>query len=723
MSFEQERSGYPPTNNSNPLPPRPIDTRAGNGLRGPNTGESGGDNDVGADISRRLDIALNSDQGVEKLQNRLRQSIYSARDFASLLKERCALEDRYAQGFKKLVRTAADTIRRSEARQGSFFNSLDETLRINDRLADNSSSFASELHTMSEELRDMAETSDKGRKHWKHTSADAERRVMDAENAQHKAKDRYNTAAEQYDRLKTGGERPGGMFGLKNKSPQQQEEALKEKADMLGQEYNTKSESARTQRYEYESSLRPSIVQALRDLIDECDAHLAMQMAKLASISEKHVVSNGMAISPIQGSTNASAPEPRSLRLIAQAIDNRKDFNDYILDGTENTRPFNPRSPRSTLPEQVHSPVQPAQSSGVTYNNPQNNVDSAAPQLPRIGGPDGFSSSFEGQRSGPADRTSYSGGQQFNNIQSPTNQSQQSPFAPDMRPPLGSNPSLPAFDRAQPATNGAITAPPFSRAPSALPMPGAFPRNDGRSQPPAHNTPVSYTGRGDGAPPYEASRLNNDQGLGRGQSPISSGQQPGFGRNQSASYADRAQGLPSVAEYGRGQPPLDSNNRPGLGRDQYSSFSNPVLGPAAPPTGPGLGRGQSPTNYGPSPGFGRGQPSPYNDRSQDLTAASPIGRGQPAGRGGLPSQQPAQPSRPTLPPLKPVFGMHLDELLRRDGTAVPAIVFQCIESVDMHGMTVEGIYRVSGSSPTVMQLKSEFDHGKSSYVYSFAYLT
>jgi len=65
----------------------------------------------------------------------------------------------------------------------------------------------------------------------------------------------------------------------------------------------------------------------------------------------------------------------------------------------------------------------------------------------------------------------------------------------------------------------------------------------------------------------------------------------------------------------------------------------------------------------------------------------------------------------SLSPLKPVFGMTLDQLFERDGSAVPMIVYQCIQAVNLFGLEVEGIYRLSGTASHVNKLKSMFDNG------------
>lgn len=66
-----------------------------------------------------------------------------------------------------------------------------------------------------------------------------------------------------------------------------------------------------------------------------------------------------------------------------------------------------------------------------------------------------------------------------------------------------------------------------------------------------------------------------------------------------------------------------------------------------------------------------------------------------------------------LPPLKPVFGVSLEEMLHRDGSAIPLIVYQCLQAVDLFGLRVEGIYRASGSAVHVSKLRAIFNHDSS----------
>lgn len=60
-----------------------------------------------------------------------------------------------------------------------------------------------------------------------------------------------------------------------------------------------------------------------------------------------------------------------------------------------------------------------------------------------------------------------------------------------------------------------------------------------------------------------------------------------------------------------------------------------------------------------------------------------------------------------------MFGVSLARLYERDQFAVPMAVHQCIQAVDLYGLAVEGIYRLSGSAMHVSKLKNLFDTGLS----------
>lgn len=53
----------------------------------------------------------------------------------------------------------------------------------------------------------------------------------------------------------------------------------------------------------------------------------------------------------------------------------------------------------------------------------------------------------------------------------------------------------------------------------------------------------------------------------------------------------------------------------------------------------------------------------------------------------------------------------MEDLYLRDGTAVPMIVYQCFQAIELFGLDMEGIYRLSGSANHINQMKQIFDNG------------
>jgi myosin heavy subunit len=197
------------------------------------------------------------------------------------LKKRSSLEEEHAQGLKKLCKSSYEFARRPESRQGSYGQNYNEFLQIHDRMADNGVQYALLLHQMHEDLHELAANIERGRKHWKQTGINAEKKVQDAESMTEKAKAKYDSLAEDYDRARTGDRQSGRVFGLKGpKSAAQHEEDLHRKVQAADTEYSTKVQSTQNQRQELINILRPQATKAIQDLIKECDAGLSLQLQK-----------------------------------------------------------------------------------------------------------------------------------------------------------------------------------------------------------------------------------------------------------------------------------------------------------------------------------------------------------------------------------------------------------------------------------------------------------
>ncbi|MCJ1294874.1 hypothetical protein MMC34_006433 [Xylographa carneopallida] len=524
------------------VPPLDVETRATDSV----AGLDGVDRKSSTtDSSAIFDNVLRSDIGLSTLLARLKQSIGSARDFAAFLRKRSALEEEHAQGLKKLCRTTHDTTRRPESRQGSYSRSFDEITQIHDSMADNGIQFALSLHQMHEDLQELATDKERGRKQWKQTGLSAEKRVQDSEAAMEKAKTKYNSLSEDYDRARTG-DKQTGRFGLKGpKSAAQVEEDLHRKVQAADTDYASKVQTAQGLRRELVSTSRPQTAQALQQLIKECDSGLTLQMQKFASFNEKLLLSNGLRVSPLKSQSDTTGTQPRSLRDVVYEVNNERDLRDYVTS----------RAPR------VH------QRQGEVQYEPHHSLQSAQQAFP----------------------------------------------------------------------------PPTNRQTSIQTLVQSFPgSSDLHSQNP------------------------HMQGINLHQSPV-------------PSY------VPVI-----GGPNANDHDSPKQPTFSSSTASGP---PQVPPPQFSAAQSQFPS-------------TPLNPPSMLVQLPH--------------SQSPMQKPMPQIgiypaemPPLRPVFGVSLEDLFNRDGSAVPMVVYQCLQAVDLFGLEVEGIYRLSGTASHIGKLRTIFDNDAS----------
>jgi Rho GTPase-activating protein RGD1 len=203
------------------------------------------------------------------------------------LKKRSTLEEDQAQGLKKLCRTTHEQIQRSDTRQGSYATQFDAVARINDRMADNGMQFALSLHQMHEDLTELSNNMERGRKQFKQQSLMAEKKVSDAESALAKAKSKYDSLAEDLDRVRTGDKASKG-FSLKGpKSSAQQEEQLVSKVQAADADYKSKVDATQALRQELLTTLRPQAIRAVEELIKECDSALTLQLQKFGECIDR----------------------------------------------------------------------------------------------------------------------------------------------------------------------------------------------------------------------------------------------------------------------------------------------------------------------------------------------------------------------------------------------------------------------------------------------------
>jgi hypothetical protein len=546
-----------------------------------------------------------------------------------------------------------DSIHRTEQRGGSFAQAYEDMMAIHERMAENGMQFSTSLMQMHEDLIELAAMAEKSRKGWKQSGLAAEQRVVDMETAMRKSKAKYDSLAEEYERVRTGdiGGAKGKVFGIRGpKSAEQHEQDLLRKVQTADQDYHGKVQTYQNERGELHNRIRPETVKALQDIVRECDSGMVLQMQKfgklapavglpvssltnlsVASFNEKLLLSNGLSISPLKGQSG----EARSLRECIAAIDNDRDLNEFL------SAHHRQLPPKSAEPKYERNPV------------------------------------LDAQQRAPISPTGPSGQGSFQSMSQPISQP-----PPMSRAGPGNYAESPTTPQGPPGHghHGSISMIPGAQRPGSQPQPerhersfsiGSLTSRHNNNPPP----PQQFQPRNSMGPqqPVPSSRFNggpNSFGSSQG-----SGGPPQLG---ALPFQPTAQPPPHQQAQ---QPPPQIQQQPPPQLQQQQHQQPPHLQPLSLSTNP---LQQNPNQQSPGmprPGYAPGPPR---------------------------QQTPPQSG----PPTRPVFRVTLSELYERDQLAVPMVVYQCIQAVDLYGLGVEGIYRLSGSLPHVNKLKAMFDQGQ-----------
>lgn len=399
-----------------------------------------------------------SDHGPNALLTRAKQSITSTKEFATYVKKLATLESEHLTAMKKVARNTRDSIKRPDSRQGTFNRQFDEIVRTNERACDVVNAFVAALLTMHDELNEIAKQTERVRKSIKETSVRQEKFVSDAESAAEKARSKYESLCEEYDRMKTGD--PQKKFGFKQSRTPQHEEDLQRKVQAADTDYQQKVTQAQKARKDLIEKQRPATAKQLQDLILECDSGLTFQLQKYSNLNETLALNRGFIIMPLKDDIPTANPN-LSMKEKVSKIDNELDLYSFVVGTTKGKA---------------------ADKKMISYK-PHPSMGSTTTKTPStfISSPSNFtttSSSFSATNtSTPAGNFSaassapLSSPNPINRSTSPVNQSAPSPSLPlstaaDVSPVSTSTNNLERTSTSDPLASGSLMYPPGTSTPS-----------------------------------------------------------------------------------------------------------------------------------------------------------------------------------------------------------------------------------------------------------------
>ncbi|KAF9429459.1 hypothetical protein BGZ76_001270 [Entomortierella beljakovae] len=279
--------------------------------------------EVDSDTRMLIAHLTDLDSGLPILLERVKQNLHSCKDLISFLKKRSVLEAEYGTNVLKLATGLRDNYRQqpegahgqAHFKQGTYGDCWSHILEMHERLGNNRLEFSRDLQVISEELSTIYKETDRSRKQFKEAGAKQERIVQEHEQNLEKAKQKYDSLTEEWERTilqkaadPTASKKTmtkGMSIFRQPKSVSQlhrQEEEAKAKATLANEQYKSQLAKTNDTRQYYYSQTLPSILKNLKDTIDESDLSLQYYLMRYGYMYEDYVMKDALVMNPINGS-------------------------------------------------------------------------------------------------------------------------------------------------------------------------------------------------------------------------------------------------------------------------------------------------------------------------------------------------------------------------------------------------------------------------------------
>ncbi|KAF9994955.1 hypothetical protein BGZ80_007647, partial [Entomortierella chlamydospora] len=241
-------------------------------------------------------------------------------DLISFMKKRSVMEAEYGTNILKLATGLRDNYRQqpdgangqAHFKQGTYGDCWTHILEMHERLGNNRLEFSRDLQVVSEELSSIYKETDRSRKQFKEAGAKQERIVQEHEQNLEKAKQKYDTLTEEWERAilqkaadPTASKKTmtkGMSIFRQPKSVnqlQRQEEEARAKASSAHEQYKTQLAKTNDTRQYYFSHTLPSMLKNLKDTIDESDLSLQYYLMRYGYMYEDYMMKDAVILNPI----------------------------------------------------------------------------------------------------------------------------------------------------------------------------------------------------------------------------------------------------------------------------------------------------------------------------------------------------------------------------------------------------------------------------------------
>ncbi|KAJ3327639.1 hypothetical protein HDU76_011402 [Blyttiomyces sp. JEL0837] len=289
------------------------------------------------------------ESGFALLLDRIKENMHSTKEAVAFLKKRATIEEEYGKSMVKLAQSI--TTQKSDGKEGSYNESWKQFVSVHEKVGEIRLKFGQAIAGVAEELSSLHKNTERSRKQLKEAGVKHWRVVHDSENNLEKAKTRYESLSEEWERAILNKE-DGGSSGLAGRRQgmtksfstpihlwmqssnnpaklQKIEEDARAKAATANENYKKQLDLTNVARANYFQIHLPRFIRMLKETNDACDKGLQSQLLKYASDAEDYLMQEASTLSPV----DKDKLEMGIVRIL-QKVDLSKDFEEFMSDAT-----------------------------------------------------------------------------------------------------------------------------------------------------------------------------------------------------------------------------------------------------------------------------------------------------------------------------------------------------------------------------------------------------
>lgn len=276
----------------------------------------GASSSSGSELLQREEVkkVLSSDIAINALLSRLKSSLLTCEEFTKFVRKKYLYEEEHAQEMTKTTKHFFQ-----QSGHSGLSRSIHQLLEFDNKLSQVKVSYVRALQKIYDELTALLLTVTKTRKSVKERSRRLEKDVSDAIHSAEKAKSRYISLCQDWEKLRLADPTKTKLTLRGSKTTKEQEEDLQRKIDNADIEYKQKVDHSNSLRNTFLSRERPQIVSELTDLILEMDTAMSIQLQKYTIWTENMILNSGVSINPVDGNS-------KSMRNAATSMNNELDL-------------------------------------------------------------------------------------------------------------------------------------------------------------------------------------------------------------------------------------------------------------------------------------------------------------------------------------------------------------------------------------------------------------